>query len=157
MINNDTHNRIVDSQFSARAQSYLTSAVHANGADLDQMADLIGQRPEAIALDLGCGGGHATYRLATLVNSVVAYDLSEQMLGVVADEARRRGMNNVITKQGAAESLPCASASFDIAVTRYSTHHWYDVPAGLAQMRRVLKPGGLAFFMDVTSPASPFL
>jgi SAM-dependent methyltransferase len=157
MINNETHNIIVDSQFGPRAQSYLTSTVHANGADLDLMADIIGQRPEATALDLGCGGGHAAYRLAPLVDTVVAYDLSEQMLIVVADEARRREMNNVVTRLAAAESLPCASESFDIAVTRYSTHHWHDVPAGLAQMRRVLKRDGLAVFMDVISPQSPLL
>jgi len=157
MINNETHNTIVDSQFGPRAQSYLTSTVHASGADLDQMVDIIGQRPDAIALDLGCGGGHAAYRLAPLVNTVVAYDLSEQMVIVVAEEAKRRGMNNLVTKLGAAESLPCASESFDIAVTRYSTHHWHDVPAGLAQMRRVLKPNGLAVFMDVISPDSPLL
>ncbi len=157
MIINGTHNTIVDSQFGPRAQSYLTSAVHANGADLDLMADIIGQRPDAIALDLGCGGGHAAYRLAPLVNTVVAYDLSEQMLMVVAEEAKRREVSNVVTKLGAAESLPCASKSFDIAVTRYSAHHWHDVPAGLAQMRRVLKPGGLAVFMDVMAPDSPLL
>lgn len=157
MTNKETHNTIVDSQFGPKAQSYLTSAVHANGADLEQMAAIVGQRPNAVALDLGCGGGHSAYRLAPLVNTVVAYDLSEQMLTVVAAEAKRRGMNNIVTKLGTAESLPCASESFDLAVTRYSTHHWHDVPAGLGQMRRVLKPDGMAIFMDVMSPESPLL
>ena len=152
-----THTTIVDSQFGPRAQSYLTSAVHANGADLDQMVDITGHRPDAIALDLGCGGGHAAYRLAPLVKTVVACDLSEQMLRVVTDEANRRGIDNIVTKLGAAESLQCPSESFDIAVTRYSAHHWHDVPAGLAQMRRVLKPGGLAVFIDVIAPEAPLL
>ncbi|HEY4319359.1 MAG TPA: class I SAM-dependent methyltransferase [Herbaspirillum sp.] len=157
MINTDSHNTVVDSQFGPKAHSYLTSAVHANGADLEQMAELVGPRPDAIALDMGCGGGHAAFRLAPLVGKVVAYDLSEQMLAVVAAEAGRRGLHNLVTKAGAAETLACPDHAFDIAVTRYSTHHWRDAAAGLAQMRRVLKPGGQAIFMDVVSPGVPLL
>lgn len=151
------HNSNVDSQFGPRAQAYLSSAVHAAGADLDHMAALVGHRPDAIALDMGCGGGHVAFRLAPVVQKVVAYDLSEPMLAVVAGEAQRRGLTNLVTKCGAAEQLPCPTASFDVAVTRYSTHHWRDVPAGLAQMRRVLKPAGEAFFMDVVAPGVPLL
>lgn len=152
-----THNDIVDSQFGPQAHAYLASAVHASGEDLERMAALVGSRPGAIALDLGCGGGHATFRLAPLVDKVVACDLSAAMLRVVAGEAARRGFGNVVTKHSAAESLPCPSASFDVAVTRYSAHHWRDVPAGLAQMRRVLKPGGMAIVMDVVTPGVPLL
>ncbi|MEO8119237.1 MAG: class I SAM-dependent methyltransferase [Rhodoferax sp.] len=101
-------------------------------------------RPAPRAAGRGCGGGHAAFRLAPLVNKVVTCDLSEAMLKVVADEARRRSLANLVTQQGAAETLPCPSSPFDVAVTRYSAHHWRDMPAGLAQMQRVLKPGGLA-------------
>lgn len=156
-MNTDSHNAIVSKQFSPMAHSYLTSPVHANGADLDQMVNLVGERPDAIALDMGCGGGHATFRLAPLVKKVVAYDLSESMLTVVADEARRRGLDNVAIQQGTVESLPYPSASFDVVVSRYSAHHWQAVSAGLAEMRRVLKPGGLAICMDVVSPGEPLL
>lgn len=157
MPNTDNHDTIVRNQFTPRAQAYLSSAVHAQGEDLDQMVRLVGKRPDALALDMGCGGGHASFRLAPLVHKVVAYDLSESMLAVVADEARRQGLDNVLTKQGAAESLACPSASFDVVVSRYSAHHWHDLRAGLAQMRRVLKPEGLALFMDVITPGEPLL
>ena len=156
-MNANSHNDIVDSQFSPQAQAYLASAVHASGEDLERMASLVGRRPDAIALDLGCGGGHATFHLAPLVDKVVACDISEAMLGVVAEEAGRRGFGNVVTKRSAAESLPCPSGAFDVAVTRYSAHHWRDVPAGLAQMRRTLKPGGMAIVMDVVTPGVPLL
>jgi SAM-dependent methyltransferase len=156
-MNPKSHNAIVTSQFAPRAHSYLTSAVHANGEDLDQMVDAVGSRPDAIALDMGCGGGHAAFRLAPLVQKVVACDLSEAMLAVVADEAQRRGLGNIVTKKCAAESLSCPAESFDVVVSRYSVHHWQDVAAGLAQMRRVLKPGGVAIFMDVITPGTPLL
>jgi ubiquinone/menaquinone biosynthesis C-methylase UbiE len=151
------HDATVLEQYDSRAEAYLTSAVHAAGADLDRMADLIGNRPDAVALDMGCGGGHVAFRLAGRVGKVVAYDLSAAMLDTVAMEARKRGLDNLVTKQGAAEALPCPDASFDVVATRYSAHHWGAFRDGLAQMRRVAKPDGLALFMDVVSPGVALL
>jgi ubiquinone/menaquinone biosynthesis C-methylase UbiE len=138
-----THDTTVLEQYDSRAQAYLASAVHAAGADLERMAALVGHRPDAIALDLGCGGGHVAFRLAGLVGTVVAYDLSAPMLDTVAAEAQRRGLPNIVTKQGAAETLPCPSAAFDVVATRYSAHHWGRFA------------DGLALFMDVVSPGVP--
>jgi ubiquinone/menaquinone biosynthesis C-methylase UbiE len=156
-MNKNTHHDVVIEQYDSQASAYLSSAVHASGADLERMADLIGQRPDAVALDMGCGGGHVAFRMAPLAGKVVAYDLSPAMLETVAAEAQRRGLHNIVTKQGAAEALPCPDASFDVAATRYSAHHWRGFSEGLAQMRRALKPGGLALFMDVVSPGLPLL
>ena len=152
-----SHDATVLQQYDSRAGAYLASAVHAAGADLDRMAGLVGVRPDAVALDMGCGGGHVAFRLAGLVGKVVAYDLSAAMLETVAAEAQRRGLDNIVTKQGAAEALPCPSGAFDVVATRYSAHHWGAFRDGLAQMRRVLKPDGLALFMDVVSPGQPLL
>ena len=145
----DTHNAVVTEQYNSQAKAYLSSQVHATGSDLELMESLIGHRPNAIGLDMGCGGGHVAFRMASLVSKVVAYDLSEPMLAVVATEAQRRGLDNIVTKQGAAESLPCPSESFDVVASRYSAHHWHAWSEGLAQMRRVIKPTGIAIFMDV--------
>ncbi|MDR3435646.1 MAG: class I SAM-dependent methyltransferase [Telmatospirillum sp.] len=152
-----SHDAVVARQFGPQAQSYLTSAVHAQGADLDQIAGLVGSRPSARLLDLGCGGGHVGFRLAPQVGTVVAYDLSDQMLAVVADEAERRGLANLSTRQGAAERLPFADASFDLVISRYSAHHWQDFLAGLKEARRVLGPDGVGIFADVVSPAPALL
>jgi ubiquinone/menaquinone biosynthesis C-methylase UbiE len=152
-----THHDVVLDQYDARAGAYLASAVHAAGADLDAMAALVGHRPEAVVLDMGCGGGHVSFRLAQQLGpagKVVAVDLSTAMLETVAGEAARRGLRNIVTKCSAAETLPCPDASFDVVATRYSAHHWQDFGAGLAQMRRAAKPGGLALFADVVSPAA---
>ncbi len=152
-----SHDALVAEQFGPQAQSYLTSAVHAQGEDLVQFAALVGSRPEASALDLGCGGGHISFLLAPRVRKVVAYDLSEDMAAMVRAEAARRGLANLDARQGSAERLPCPDGAFDIVASRYSTHHWLDAQAGLREARRVLKPGGLAVFMDVWTPGSPLL
>jgi SAM-dependent methyltransferase len=156
-VNIRSQEAVVDAQFGPRASSYATSSVHSSGEDLETLKHLVGDRPDAIALDLGCGGGHAAYVLAPRVARVIAYDLSQAMVDVTRTEARRRGLDNLEVRQGVAEKLPFDDASFDIVVSRYSVHHWHDAEAGLREARRVLKPGGWAVFMDVVTPGLPLL
>ena len=150
-----TQQTIVDEQFGPRAASYLTSAVHARGEDLDALRNIVGERPDAAALDLGCGGGHVAFLLAPRVRQVTAFDLSEAMVEVTGAEARRRGLANLVAQQGVVAQLPFADATFDIVVSRYSAHHWQDAGAGLREAHRVLKPGGLGVFLDVVAPGRP--
>lgn len=157
MSTSRSHEALVGDQFGSRASAYLTSVVHAAGADLARLAALAQARPDARVLDLGCGGGHVAFAVAPQVREVVAYDLSPEMLEVVARAAGERGFANVTTQQGVAERLPFADASFDAVMSRYSAHHWRDFPAGLAEAARVLKPGGLAAFVDSVSPGTPLL
>lgn len=154
-MTDSSHHGNVEKQFGAQANAYLTSAVHAAGRDLQQLAARLRAFPDARVLDMGCGGGHASYAAAAEVASVTAYDLSEQMLEVVARAARERGLNNITTRQGYAEALPFDDAAFDVVITRYSAHHWHDVGQALREVRRVLRPGGLFIAMDVMSPGHP--
>lgn len=101
---------------------------------------------------MGCGAGHASFAAAHQVKQVVAYDLSAQMLDVVAQAAKEKGLDNIATRQGYAESLPFEDGSFDVVISRYSAHHWHDVGRALREVNRVLKPGGVVIVMDVMSP-----
>jgi ubiquinone/menaquinone biosynthesis C-methylase UbiE len=145
------------SRFGAKAANYLTSAVHATGADLDRLKALAGELRPARALDLGCGAGHVSFSLALGgAHRVTAYDPSTEMLQVVAQAAATRGLQRVIdTHSGAAEALPFESRTFDLIVTRYSAHHWGSVPRALAECARVLTPGGRMVVIDVLSPETP--
>ncbi|MGD0634424.1 MAG: class I SAM-dependent methyltransferase [Beijerinckiaceae bacterium] len=147
-----THETLVAAQFGPRAMAYVASKDHAQGADLERLATLVAARPGGRVLDLGCGGGHVSFTVAPFAREVVAYDLSSEMLEAVAGIAAARGFANIVTQQGVAEDLPFPEAHFDIVATRYSAHHWRDLAAGLAGIRHVLKPGGLAVIMDVISP-----
>lgn len=152
-----SHNSVVLDQYTTRASAYVNSAVHAAGQDLDLIAQLLANQRGAVALDVGCGGGHLTYRLAPLVSQVVACDLAESMLAAVAEQASLRGLPNIATRAAAAESLPFEVATFDVVATRFSAHHWHAFAEGLAEMARVLKPGGLALMSDVVSPGVSLL
>ncbi|CAB3682847.1 class I SAM-dependent methyltransferase [Trinickia soli] len=150
------HDQVADA-FGSTAAAYLTSPSHASGADLETLAAEIASTPNADVLDLGCGAGHASFAAARHARSVVAYDIAEPMLAVVAAAARERGLDNVRTEQGAAERLPFADASFDWVVSRFSAHHWHDLPDALVEVRRVLKPGGRVLFIDGAGPDHPLL
>jgi len=148
----ETHEQLVNRQFGPRAADYLTSAVHAAGEDLQQLAALVAGAATARLLDLGCGAGHVAFAVAPAVAGVVAYDLSADMLAAVAGAAATRGLGNIVTRQGPAERLPFADATFDFVLSRFSAHHWHGFAAALAEARRVLEPSGRAVFVDVVAP-----
>ena len=148
---------LVAGQFGPQAAAYVASPVHAQGEDLKQLAAMVAGQAEIRVLDLGCGGGHVAYAVAPHVKEVVAYDLSADMIAAVASEAKRRRLVNVVAEQGAAERLPFADESFDAVFTRFSAHHWRDVPAALKEAKRVVKKDGFAAIVDAVSPGAPVL
>lgn len=156
-MTNSSHKDVVQRQFGEQASAYLSSAVHAQGTEFALLQAALAGHDNARVLDLGCGAGHVSFHVAPLVGEVLAYDLSQQMLDVVAASAAERGLGNIVTERGAAERLPFADASFDFVFSRYSAHHWSDLGLALREVRRVLKPGGVAAFVDVMSPGSPLL
>jgi SAM-dependent methyltransferase len=147
----------VANHYAPRAQAYVSSAVHASGPDLDQIEAFVRGSADARALDLGCGGGHVSYRAAPHVREVVACDLTPDMLAQVKKTAAERGLANIVTRQAAAERLPFEAGAFDFVLSRYSAHHWNNFEAGLREARRVLKEGGRAIFADCIAPAHPLL
>lgn len=150
------HQGSVIRQFGAQAQAYLSSSVHAQGRDLDQLAELAARVASGgAALDLGCGAGHASFAMAPHVAEVVAYDLSREMLDVVMQAAATRGFPAIRAQQGSVEKLPFADASFALVASRYSAHHWTDPAAALREAARVLVPGGTLCVIDVVGPQGP--
>ena len=105
--------------WSGRAQAYVESDAHREGADLDLLVEWATGRT---ALDVATGGGHVAHRLREAGLQVVACDPAP---GMRADVTCR------------AESLPFADDAFDVVACRTAAHHFTDVPAALAEMARV--------------------
>ena len=152
-----TQHSFVEGHYGPRASAYVASAVHSAGADLDQIEALVRGSGSARVLDLGCGGGHVSYRAAPHVAAVVACDLSAGMLEEVGRTAVARGFGNIEVRQAPAEDLPFEDASFDFVLCRFTTHHWQEAEAGLREACRVLKPAGRAVFIDTVAAAHPLL
>jgi len=154
-----THAQAVQDQFDPRAQAYLASPVHAAGPDLDAARERVsrGVKSDAQVLDVGAGAGHLSFAVAPAVARVVALDPSPAMLATVRAAAAARGLPQIETQEGCAHALPFAAASFDLVCTRYSAHHWFDVPRALAEMRRVVKPSGFILVIDLLGEDQPLV
>ena len=139
-------------QFGSVAANYRTSVVHAQGAEFATMAELAATLGQPRALDVGCGAGHTAVALAPACQEVIAYDLTEAMLAQVNILAKEKGLANVHTKKGDVAQLPFVDGEFDLVTTRYSAHHWLEIKQALAEIHRVLRPGGLFLMCDIVSP-----
>lgn len=152
-----THHQVNQQQYQDKSQAYLTSSVHAQGIEFQKMQQLIQLHQFKTVLDLGCGGGHVSYQVAPFVEQVTAYDLTPSMVELVAQQATQKGVNNVITQQGAAESLPFADQSFDCVISRYSAHHWHNVAQAMSEIYRVVAQQGKVIMVDILGNSNPVM
>ena len=97
-------------------------------------------------LDLGCGGGLATSCLTQRGATVVGLDLSRASLHVAARHPWGAVQATPDFACGRAEALPLADASFDIVWCTDVLEHLTDLSVAIAQIARVLKPGGLFLY-----------
>jgi len=148
------HYRETIAHYGPRSAAYVTSPVHTAGPDLDQIEGALAAGSFSRVLDLGCGGGHVSYRAAPHVGAVVACDLTPQMIAAVERAAAERGLTNITAVAAAAEALPFADGHFDAVLCRFTAHHWADLHAGLSEARRVARAGALLAFIDTVAPDS---
>jgi len=142
----------VQAQFSAAAQSYVTSATHARGDDLQRLVELAQLRGDEHVLDIATGGGHTALAFAPHVRTVVASDLTPQMLVAAEVFIRDQGVTNVSFERADAEALPFADASFDIVTARIAPHHFPNPQRFVSEVARVLRPGGRFLLDDNMAP-----
>ena len=104
-----------------------------------------------IIVDLGCGTGALTLPIAEKAESVIAVDISDEMLKELDNKARASGIINIRAISDAIEKLTLESGSIDIVVTNYALHHLRD-PDKVLVVRRAydwLKPGGRLVIGDM--------
>jgi SAM-dependent methyltransferase len=123
-----------------------------------QMADLANVAPGQRVLDVGCGPGALTTELVRRLGpeAVTAVDPSASFL-----EAIHRRLPEVDVRQAFAENLPFADGEFDAAIAQLVVHFMADPAAGLREMRRVIREGGVAVacvwdHAGGRSPLSPY-
>jgi len=143
---------LVQEEFGKTAATYLTSKPHALGKSLQRLVDLTKPQKNWRALDIATGGGHVAYTFAPHVERIWATDITQEMLDIVKAEAHKRGLGNLRTTYAKAEALPFEDDSFDLVTCRVAPHHFDSIPEFLAEVRRVLKPGGLFAVVDNVVP-----
>jgi ubiquinone/menaquinone biosynthesis C-methylase UbiE len=103
--------------------------------------------PQWIVGDFGCGTGQMTAALAPFVSRVIAVDGSAAMLQ--AAKKRLQGLENVELRRGDLEALPVDNSRLDAATLVLVLHHLAEPDRALAEVFRVLKPGGQLLVVDM--------
>ncbi len=113
------------------------------GADARLVADLAGVGAGDHVLDIGCGPGTAARRAARRSARVTGVDPAEPMLRLARLLTRLRPSGDLRWVRAGAESLPLPDGDVTACWSIASVHHWTDLDASLAEVRRVLAPGGM--------------
>ncbi len=162
-IESPTRAAYVEDMFGAIAPRYdLLNRLMTGGQDRRWRAIAVSEtriKPGGEALDVATGTGDLAFTLARVVGPsgrVVGVDFSDPML----DVARGKSYDAPVApefRHADALDLPFADASFDAVTIGFGLRNVTDVPVALAEMRRVLRPGGRLACLEVTKPRVPLL
>jgi ArsR family transcriptional regulator len=115
---------------------------------IETIADTIAIDGTQTVLDVGTGTGFIAAGLAPRADRVIAIDNSPAMLDVARDNLARLGIDNVELRKGDLTQLPLDDDSVDAAVANMVLHHTEDPAGMLAEMTRVVRPGGWVAITD---------
>jgi SAM-dependent methyltransferase len=142
----------VRAQFGAAGDAYVRSTGFAVADDLARMVELARPLPTDRVLDIATGGGHVAVTFAPQVAHVIASDLTPEILNHAAAYFAERGLTNVETALADAEALPFPDDAFQIVTCRIAPHHFPRPDRFVAEVARVLAPGGRFVLIDSTVP-----
>jgi demethylmenaquinone methyltransferase/2-methoxy-6-polyprenyl-1,4-benzoquinol methylase len=124
----------------------------------ERAADRAELEPGESALDVCCGTGDLAFALASRVGGqgyVIGSDFSEAMLDLAREKAASRGAASVRFEWADALALPYDDASFDAVTVGFGVRNLADLDHGVAEMVRVLRPGGRLVILEITQPRRP--
>jgi SAM-dependent methyltransferase len=136
------------SETAERMAAHQDARAAATGERLARLLPLTG---EERALDVGTGAGAFALALAPLVREVVGVDVVPELL----EQARARAPENVELVEADGRSLPFPAASFDLVCSARTLHHTTRPELVVAELTRVLRPGGTMLLVDQIAPVDP--
>ena len=139
-------------QFGRMSRAYAASRTHAGGSDLERVVELLQPRPDMRVLDVATGAGHTAVAVAPHARQVVAIDLTPAMIERTRESAAGRGITNLLAMVMDVEALAFAGESFGAVVSRIAPHHFPNIRQAVAEITRVLKPGGAFVVEDNSVP-----
>jgi len=118
-----------------------------------------GLQSGGLALDVACGTGMLSIELAKktgIGGRVVGLDFCENMLAKAVENINKTSYKNCIELvQGNAMALPFEDNTFDCATIGFALRNVPDVTGCIAEMRRVVKPGGKVVSLELAKPSAP--
>ena len=138
----------IRAEFTHQTESFAGNEVATKAETLGVLVELVPADPEASWIEVACGPAAISRALAPRVGRVHGVDLTPAMIEKAAEEAAAEGLANAEFSIGDATALDFADGSFDGAVTRFSLHHIPAPQRVVAEMARVIRPGGWMVVSD---------
>ena len=110
-------------------------------------------------LDVACGTGDFTIEIAKKAatgSKITGIDLSEGMMSIGREKLAAAGIEATI-EQGDCEALKYAEGTFDRISVGFGVRNFENLPTGLKEMHRVLKPGGKLVILELSVPSNAFI
>jgi len=108
--------------------------------------------PEGVLVDVGCGPGYLTAKIAKSFPSlsIIGVDISEEMEQKVKKNIKRVGIGEKFSfRRGDIQNLPFENDSLNFIVSTLSLHHWSEPKQAISEINRVLKPQGQLLIFDL--------
>lgn len=141
----------IRAEFTHQSGSFGKAAVMTSAETLGALVELVSSDADARWLESACGTGLVSRALAGKVGSITGVDLTPAMLERAKRGAADEGIANAGFSVGDATALEFADGSFDGAVTRLSLHHIPVPGRAIAELARVVRPGGRVIVGDLVA------
>jgi ubiquinone/menaquinone biosynthesis C-methylase UbiE len=141
----------VRKRFGEAAELVAQQQDRRTAATQERLRHLLTLTGEERALDIGTGAGAFAIALAPLVREVIGVDIVPELV----EAGRKRAPANVELVEADATALPYGRGSFDLVCTARTLHHVPRPELALAEMNRLLRPGGTMLVADQLAPVDP--
>jgi ubiquinone/menaquinone biosynthesis C-methylase UbiE len=147
----DSHSETIREEFTRQSAGFNSAPVMNGKRALGALVEAIPAGPGERWLETSCGPGIVSRSLAPRVGEMVGVDLTPAMIELARSEAAAAGADNLTFEIGDATALDLPADSFDGAVNRFSLHHIPVLERVVAEMARVVRPGGAVVIADAIS------
>src|SRR6266571_3889544 len=114
----------------------------------ERLTRLLPWHQDMTVLDVGTGTGYLAGMMAPLVGKMIGVDCTPAMLARAGEKMAQAGYQHVFLREGMAEHIPLATGSVDVAMCHMLMHHVVSPRTALAELRRVVRPGGYLLILD---------
>ena len=154
----DNHNDAVRASFTTQARGFVDPQLTLSSQQYIQwILNALPLDKGMTAVDIACGTGIMARSIAPFVKEVIGLDITAAMLAEARPLAAADGMTNIRFLECTIESVDTASISCDLAITRFSLHHFVTPAVIVEKMASAVRRQGHVAIIDLLSPADPHL